>query len=146
MLNNERTQNWTGLHTRLAIALNRLLSAETFETINRPVVGLIISLCALGIASQRVAAQTYVQGNFATPTTNQTTVTVPYNAAQTAGDLNLVIVGWNNTTSLVSSVIDTKGNVYSLAVGPTQLSAAAGGPLTQSIYYAKNIAGGHGKR
>jgi hypothetical protein len=88
----------------------------------------------------------YVQGNFTTPLTPQTTVTVPYNAAQTAGDLNVVIVGWNDTTAQVSSVTDSKGNVYSLAVGPTQLSAAAGGPLTQSIYYAKNIAGGHGKR
>jgi hypothetical protein len=67
-------------------------------------------------------------------------VTVPYFAAQTAGNLNLVIVGWNDTTAQVSSVTDSKGNVYSLAVGPTLLSAAAGGPLTQSIYYSKNIA------
>jgi Domain of unknown function (DUF1929)/Bacterial Ig domain len=48
----------------------------------------------------------------------------------------VVIVGWNDSTSRVSSVTDTKGNVYQLAVGPTILS----GTVSQSIYYAKNIA------
>src|SRR5260370_20902498 len=37
----------------------------------------------------------YVQGNYATPQTAQTKVTVTYKASQTAGDLNVVIVGWN---------------------------------------------------
>jgi hypothetical protein len=46
-----------------------------------------------------------------------------------------VIVGWNDTTAQVSSVTDSKGNLYQLAVGPTQLNGA----LSQSIYYAKNI-------
>jgi hypothetical protein len=78
----------------------------------------------------------YVQGNYAVPQTTQTTVTLPYNAAQTAGNLNVVVVGWNDTTAKVSSVTDTDGNVYQLAIGPTMLSGA----LSQSIYYAKNIA------
>ena len=43
---------------------------------------------------------TYVQGNSATPQTPQTTVTVPYTAAQTAGNLNVVVVGWNDTSAL----------------------------------------------
>ena len=80
---------------------------------------------------------TYVQGNYAVPQTSQATVNVAYNTAQAAGDLNVVIVGWNDTTAQVSSVSDTKGNSYQLAVGPTQLSGIA----SQSIYYAKNIAG-----
>ncbi len=37
---------------------------------------------------------------------------------------------------MITSVTDTKGNAYALAVGPTLLS----GSLSQSIYYAKNIA------
>jgi hypothetical protein len=81
----------------------------------------------------------YVQGNFAVPQTPQATVTVPYSVAQTAGDLNLVVVGWNDTNANVSSVNDSEGNVYQLAVGPTLLSGANGGPLSQSIYYAPNI-------
>ena len=46
-------------------------------------------------------------------------------------------MGWNDTTSTVSSITDSKGNTYTRAVGPT-----AGTALTQSIYYAKNIAAG----
>jgi len=79
---------------------------------------------------------TFIQGNAAVPQTAQTTVVVPYQGAQTAGNLNVVIVGWSDTTALVSTVVDTKGNVYQLAVGPTLLA----GSFTQSIYYAKNIA------
>ena len=81
----------------------------------------------------------YVQGNFAVPQTPQATVTVPYSVAQTAGDLNVVVVGWNDTNASVSSVKDSHGTVYQLAVGPTLLSGANGGPLSQSIYYAPNI-------
>ena len=78
----------------------------------------------------------YVQGNYATPQTPQTTVNVTFNGAQVAGDLNVVVVGWNDSTATVSSVTDSKGNAYTLAVGPTVVS----GVLSQSIYYAKNIA------
>jgi Domain of unknown function (DUF1929)/Glyoxal oxidase N-terminus/PKD domain len=79
----------------------------------------------------------FVQGNSATPQAVQTTVSVPYNGAQTAGDLNVVVVGWNDTNVVVNSVTDSKGTVYKLAVGPTVLTN--GGPLSQSIYYAPNI-------
>jgi len=79
---------------------------------------------------------TYVQGNYATPQSPQTTVNVTYTAAQAVGDLNVVVVGWNDSTATVTSVRDSKGNVYSRAVGPTVLSGA----LSQSIYFAKNIA------
>src|SRR5262249_41206970 len=78
---------------------------------------------------------TFVQVNSTTPQSSPSSVSVSYNAAQTAGDLNVVVVGWNDGTHTVSSVADSKGNVYSLAVGPTVFSG-----LSQSIYYAKNIA------
>jgi hypothetical protein len=79
----------------------------------------------------------FVQGNFAAPQTAQTKVTVPYPQAQLAGDVNLVVVGWNDTTATipVGGVTDSKGNVYTLVVGPTQVS----GTGTQAFYYAKNI-------
>jgi len=78
----------------------------------------------------------YVQGNYTTPQTPQTTVNVTFNAAQVAGDLNVVVVGWNDSTVVVKSVADNSGNTYTLGVGPTVIS----GSLSQSIYYAKNIA------
>jgi len=82
------------------------------------------------------ASVTYIQSNYADPQTSQTTVNVTFTAAQTAGDLNVVVVGWNDSTRTVNSVTDSKGNVYTRAVGPTTVS----GYLSQSIYYAKNIA------
>ena len=44
---------------------------------------------------------------------------VTFPAAQTAGDLNVVVVGWSDNTSTVQSVKDSAGNTYTLAVGPT---------------------------
>src|SRR6266705_2907397 len=82
-----------------------------------------------------IATITYVQGNSAVPQTAQTTVNVTFTAAQAAGDLSVVVVGWNDTTATVSSVTDKSGNAYTLAVGPTAFT----GIVSQSIYYAKNI-------
>ena len=79
----------------------------------------------------------FVQVKAATPQTASSSVAVTYSVAQTAGNLNVVEVGWNDTTSSVNTVTDSKGNSYVLAVGPT-----SGTGLRQSIYYAKNIAGG----
>jgi hypothetical protein len=76
----------------------------------------------------------FVQVNAATPQTNQTQVSVAYAAAQAAGDTNILVIGWNNATSNITSVTDSAGNVYQLAV-PT----ARGDGLSQAIYYAKNI-------
>jgi hypothetical protein len=82
---------------------------------------------------------TYVQGNYATPPTPQTTVSVPFTAAQGAGDLNVVVVAWFDTTAVVSTVTDDSGNTYTPAVGPTTISGSPW-PISQSIYYARNIA------
>jgi len=79
----------------------------------------------------------FVQVASATPQTKTTTVSASYPAAETAGDLNIVAVGWNDTTSTVQSVKDSLGNTYSLAIGPT-----IGTGLQESIYYATNIVGG----
>src|SRR5713101_600330 len=80
------------------------------------------------------AAIGFVQGGYATPQSPQSVVSVTYTSAQVAGDLNVVVVGWNDTTAAVSSVTDSKGNVYTSAVGPSQASG-----LSQSIYYARGI-------
>ena len=77
----------------------------------------------------------FVQVNSATPQTSQSTVAVPYLSAQKPADLNVVVVGWNDSTSTINTVSDASGNTYNLAVGPTIQSGVA----SQSIYYAKNI-------
>ena len=46
------------------------------------------------------------QQNAATPQTNQSKVSVTYANAQVAGDINILTIGWNNTTSNITSVTD----------------------------------------
>src|SRR6202041_831869 len=83
-----------------------------------------------------VAAVAKVQSNYATPHSATTSVGIVYSAAQNAGDLSVVVVGWYPGAGVtVSSVTDSNKNNYVLAVGPTSAGSA-----TQSIYYAKNIA------
>ena len=76
----------------------------------------------------------FVQSNYAVPTGAQA-VNVTFVSPQAPGDLNVVVVGWRDTTAVVTSVSDTTGNSYNLAAGPTLLT----GHLSQSIYYAKNV-------
>lgn len=75
----------------------------------------------------------FVQVNAATPQSPASSVSVAYTNQQIAGDLNIVVVGWNDSISQVSAVTDSHGNTYSLAIGPT-----TGTALRQSIYYTKN--------
>jgi len=82
------------------------------------------------------ATPTFVQSNYSVPSTPQSSVSVPYRTAQAAGDVNLVVIGWNDTAAAVSSVTDSSGNTYAIVVGPTELP----GELTQIIYYSKGIA------
>jgi hypothetical protein len=106
---------------------------------------LVASICVLtlhALAGGAFAAIGFVQGGYATPQSPQSTVSVTFTSAQTAGNLNVVVVGWNDTNAAVSSVTDSLGNWYTLAVGPTKHPGSAGTySLTQSIYYAKNIVG-----
>ena len=55
----------------------------------------------------------FVQVNAATPQTNQSAVTVAYTSAQVAGDTNILAIGWNNTTSTITSVTNSAGNTLS---------------------------------
>src|SRR6185369_8156222 len=89
-------------------APNRM--ALPITTIKR--LALVAAVCLL-VPLSTVAAPTisYVQGNYATPQSTLTTVTVAFNSAETAGNLNVVVVGWNDSTATVSSVTDSSGNI-----------------------------------
>ena len=78
----------------------------------------------------------FVQVNAGVPNAAQNAVAVTYLGAQSAGNTNVVVVGWGDTTHTVLSVTDSMSNVYAPVVGPT-VNAAGG--LSQTIYYAKNI-------
>lgn len=79
----------------------------------------------------------FVQQNYATPQTAQLAVSVAYGIAQTAGSANIVAIGWNDATNNVTSVGDSAGNTYQVAV-PT----FRGNGMSQAIYYAIGINGG----
>ena len=83
------------------------------------------------------ATPAFVQVASSTPQTPQTTVATAFGQAQTAGNLDVVAIGWDNITSNVVSVTDSAGNTYQLAA-PTKRS----GGNSQAMYYAKNIAAG----
>ncbi|MGH7298167.1 MAG: hypothetical protein ACRELB_24720, partial [Polyangiaceae bacterium] len=78
----------------------------------------------------------FVQIAASSPSGMQTTVTAKFLQAQAAGDLVVVAIGWDDATSTVSTVTDSSGNGYALAIGSTRFGA----DLSQSIYYAKNVA------
>src|SRR5215831_52921 len=98
----------------------------------------VVALLAIHTApTQAGAAVGFVQGNYAVPQSPQSSVTVAFPGAQTAGNLNVAVVGWNDSSATVTSVTDSAGNTYVRAVGPTIIQ----GRGTQSIYYATNIRG-----
>ena len=98
--------------------------------------GLALGIVAvLGLSSRAAAQIAFIQVNAATPQSSSATVSVPYVLAQSAGNLNVVVGGWNDSVASVSSVTDTRGNVYQLAVGPTVIA----GTSSQAIYYAAGI-------
>jgi hypothetical protein len=118
-------------------------SSRTFLRRALPIVlGTVISYYAL--AAQAQADIRFVQQNYAVPNPSASTVAVSFTNAQTAGNFNIVAVGWNDATAGVTSVKDSLGNTYQLAVGPTKYTLAkdGGGNLSQSIYYAAVPPGG----
>src|ERR1700674_5884135 len=102
----------------------------------RIVLLVLMIFAVLAKVTSAAGSISFVQVTSAVPQAPQTSVTVTYTKAQAAGNLNVVAVGWNDSTATVSTVTDKSGNTYTLAVGPTVQSGVA----SQSIYYAKNIA------
>jgi PKD repeat protein len=88
-------------------------------------------------SSSGPATPSFVQVASSTPQTPQTTVSTSFGQPQTAGNLNVVVVGWDNATANIVSVTDTAGNTYQVAA-PTKRSSGN----SQAIYFAKNVAGG----
>ena len=94
----------------------------------------VISLFTWLLAVPGLATgQTFIQQNGNTVAANAASVSVTYTDPQTPGNLNIVVVGWNDTSSSVISVVDDNGNTYVLA------GTSAGLGVTQAIYYARNI-------
>jgi hypothetical protein len=64
-------------------------------------------------------------------------VQATYQGVQTAGNANILAIGWNDTTANITGVGDSAGNIYHAAVATFR-----GNGLSQAIYYATNIVAG----
>jgi hypothetical protein len=74
-------------------------------------------------------------------------VVIPFTALQTAGNLNVVVVGWNDSSATIAGVADSNGNTYVLAGSTVSTPVPAPGGasqvvVSQAIYYATNINAG----
>ena len=98
------------------------------------VVFLFLAVAGFSGASAR-ATIAFVQVANTTTNTASSSINITYAAAQGAADLNVVVVGWEDSTSNIASVVDSRGNSYALAVGPVRNT----GHNSLAIYYAKNI-------
>jgi hypothetical protein len=123
---------------RSAVTASPILTSQTVDTTAVPAMSTFAVAAAPATVTLANAATpappAIVQVKAATPQTSQSSVSVTYTSAQVAGSTNILAIGWNNTTSNITSVTDSAGNTYQLAV-PT----ARGNGVSQAIYYGKNI-------
>ncbi|HZF26885.1 MAG TPA: hypothetical protein VEZ88_11540, partial [Steroidobacteraceae bacterium] len=83
-----------------------------FQCLPRDLLLVAIPLLLLTAGNAAQAAIAFRQTANAVPQSSQTTVSVVFGTAQVAGNLNVVAVGWFNTTAHILSVTDTRGNAY----------------------------------
>ena len=102
-----------------------------------------VSLLSLLIPALAAGQVPLIQNENSSGVTYQNSVSVTFGQAQIAGDLNVVVVGWNDITTSIASVQDTSNGTYALAAGtvstPLPTSGAPDG-VSQAIYYVKGIA------
>jgi chitodextrinase len=77
----------------------------------------------------------FKQQDFSAVEDSRTTVSATFAKAQSAGDTNVIAIGWREAQGKISKVIDDNGNAYQLAAPLTQEDN-----LSQAIYYATDIA------
>ena len=84
-----------------------------------------------------LAVPLFVQQNYAVPQSPQTQVAVAFPKAQTAGNANVLAIGWDDTNASISAVGDSAGNLYQAAV-----PVYRGNGMSQAIYYSAGIKAG----
>jgi hypothetical protein len=80
------------------------------------------------------ASPTFIQRSWTSYQSPQTTGLVCCLVPQTAGNVNVAVVGWKDTKASIRAVVDTSGNSYQVAV-PT----FRGSGMSQALYYASGI-------
>jgi chitodextrinase len=90
---------------------------------------------ALAITTLAAAAiPAFVQQSSSVPQSPESQVVVTFTAAQSAGNTNVLVIGWSDTTASITSVSDSNGNAYE-----TGIATFRGAGMSQAIYFAPNI-------
>src|SRR4051812_10577065 len=79
----------------------------------------------------------FVQQIYAVPPSPVSQVSLTFPLAQTAGNANILAIGWNDTNASILGVTDLAGNTYQAAV-----STYRGEGLSQAIYFCPDIRAG----
>jgi len=80
---------------------------------------LVFATLLLANATLLASGPTFVQVKVCDPADGERIGGSDLYSGTDGGNLNIVVVGWNDTTSTVSMVSDSLGNNYALAIGPT---------------------------
>jgi len=80
------------------------------------------------------AKPAFIQQAYATPQTPQAVVSASYPQSQTAGNANLLAIGWNDAVATITNVSDSLSNNYQIAI-PT----FRGNGISQAIYFCPSI-------
>ena len=99
-------------------------------------------LLAYGLNPPATGGINFIQANSVTPQSAVTSAAVSFINPQTQGHLNIVVVGWKDTTSTIQSVVDSAGNVYSIAAPKLSNGNSSANFVSQAIYYATKINSG----
>jgi anaerobic selenocysteine-containing dehydrogenase len=92
--------------------------AARWIVIDAVLMALVALYSGLSALSAQAPVIAFVQANSSVPQSPQVSVTVPYALVQSAGNLNVVVVGWNDSTAHIQTIGDTQGNVYNVGHWP----------------------------
>ncbi|PYU39536.1 MAG: hypothetical protein DMG54_26565 [Acidobacteria bacterium] len=112
------------------LSFPRMLKVDFVQSFLLVVISWSLLLC---VSQQAAAQMKFVQVNSAVPTSTAT-ISATYNSAQTAGNMNVVAIGWDSSFITLKTLTDSKGNSYKLAVSYVDSTG-----ITQAIYYAPNV-------
>src|SRR2546430_15581600 len=95
------------------LSFPRMLKVDFVQSFLLVVISWSLLLC---VSQQAAAQMKFVQVNSAVPTSTAT-ISATYNSAQTAGNMNVVAIGWDNPLITPQTLTDNQGNNFKLAGG-----------------------------
>ena len=127
--------------------MKKILARQKFLKHSQFFAILVVAISSLFLSAPAEGQAAFVQAASSPNSFVYTnSIDVPYTGAQVAGNLNIVVVGWSDTSGSVASVVDSNGNTYAVAAGTVSTALPAPGStqpgVSQAVYYAKNIVAG----